>query len=140
MPKKLKKASKKVGKAIVKGANAISNAAGAKDLVDYTSSKIAKSFVKKQNRQYVKDTTSGSAAMKSAGRLGLTIGTLAAGGVAGGVAKAAKAAKASRNIKAGTKMAVKIPGQAKKMKITARSAYKAVSRKRRPVKFKITRR
>ena len=91
---KVKAAAGKAGSAVMKGANAVTNAVGARDLADYAGSKLAKATVPKEQRQYVSDTVSGKSALKSAGKLGLSLASVAsvAGMARGLTALAAKGA------------------------------------------------
>lgn len=85
---------------IIRAANFVSKAAGAAPLVDYTSSKIAKGIKKPEIRKYVKDTTTAREARNSGIALAANVASMASGGAAAGVVRAAgnarRAAKAAR--------------------------------------------
>jgi len=92
-------------KFIAKAATKVSNAAGGKDLVDWLGTKIAQ-----RKNPSIQQTTSGKAALKSAGKVAGTVATVA--GV-GGVARAGARALAAR-----TPKSFKISGQARPVRIT----------------------
>ena len=88
----------------MKGANAVTNAVGARDLADYAGSKLAKMTVPKEQRQDVSDTVSGKRALKSAGKLILSIASVT--GLAG-MARGAAAIAGKAALKASAKKMVK---------------------------------
>lgn len=97
---------RKAGAGIMKGANKVTDVVGARDLSNYAAGKMAKAMVPKEARKYVQDDTSGKAALKSAGKLGLSIASVAsvAGAARGAGALATRsAAKKAVAKKAATK-------------------------------------
>lgn len=102
---------------IIKAANKVSKAFGAAPLVDYTSSKIAKAMAKPGAKKYVTDTTTARQARNSGIALAANVASLAAGGAAAGVVRAA--GNARRAAKAATVIPkkVRIPGQKKPLPI-----------------------
>lgn len=105
--------------AIVKGAHAISDFAGAGDLVEYTGTALASAMAPEENQQYITTDVSTANAYKSAARLAATIGTLSAGGVMGAIYKARKANLATRAAAKAREFprAFKIPNQAKPVQL-----------------------
>lgn len=96
--------------AVVGAANKVSDASGAHDLVDYASSKIAKGMSSPEVARNVDDQTSGRDALKSAGNLGLTVASIAAGGGAAGAAKAAAQNAVKRGVLKGVAHKARISG------------------------------
>jgi hypothetical protein len=71
---------KKVGNIANKVSNKVSNVVGGRDLVDYAGSKIAKMRASDDQKKYVEDKTSGKSALKSAGKVGLTVASITGAG------------------------------------------------------------
>jgi len=119
--KKRKGILKKIVGKVVKGAEKVNEKTGGTKLADYIGGKLAKKFSK--HKKYVTETTSGKEALKSAGKVGLSIasvvgtGAIAKGALkVGGKAatKAAKKAALKKRVKAGKKYDDKLyAGQAK---------------------------
>lgn len=124
---------------IIKAANKISKAFGAAPLVDYTSSKIAKAIKKPEVRQYVADTTTARQARNSGIALAANVASLASGGAAAGVVRAA--GNARRAAKAATVIPkkVRIPGQRAPLGVNNWGNAKQVPLNRRKAKFTIKR-
>lgn len=80
-------------RSINKIANKINKASGGAPLADYLGGKLAKLG---KNRKYVTETTTSKQALRSAGRVAATVGSLAVGGA---ISKAGKAAKAAKGLK-----------------------------------------
>jgi hypothetical protein len=118
----LKGALKKAGSGIMKGANKVTDVVGARDLSNYAAGKMAKAMVPREARKYVQDDTSGKAALKSAGKLGLSIASVAsAAGLARGVAKRAA-------VKAAGKAAVKRAGGVEGVKVAKTTGFEKLMR------------
>jgi len=96
---------------IIKAANKVSKAFGAAPLVNYTSSKIAKAIAKPAVKKYVADTTTARQARNSGIALAANIASLASGGAAAGVIRAAKNAKRAAKLATIIPKKVYIPGQ-----------------------------
>lgn len=109
---------------ISKGINSLS---GADDLVNYAGSKIAKARAPKSQKKYVKDTTSGKQALKSAARVGATIAGTVVGGGALKVAKAAKTAKAKKAAR--FKRRLNETSHAKRLRLYENEARRAAKRR-----------
>lgn len=73
----LKTILRTVGNGVNKTASVVANAVGGKDLVDFAGAKIAKAMVPDKTKPFVTDKVSGRKALKSAGKVGLTLGALA---------------------------------------------------------------
>lgn len=112
----------------------VNNMTGADKLVDYASSKIAKGMVSKDVAKNVDDQTSGMDALKSAGKVGLSIASVAGTGALakGAVGMAAKVAAKKVAAKAAAKPALSgsqivLKGAAKRFPDATRLGTKAVS-------------
>lgn len=107
----------KIGKKIL---DTVVKYSGAEDLVDYASSKIAKKMAGK-DAKYVSDNTSGAAALKSAGNLALTVGSMAGGGALPGVARGIMGKLAARK-------ATEVAGRQAVKKAAAQATEKVMSK------------
>lgn len=85
-----KKVASKAGGAIMSGAKKVNKLTGGENLSKYFGEKIAMKMAKPEVKPFVSQTVSGTDALKSAGKVGLSIAAVAsAGGLAKGLAKKA---------------------------------------------------
>lgn len=73
----IKRGLKAAGSGIMSGAKAVNKATGGEDLSKYFGEKIAKMTASKEAKPFVQKTVSGKDALKSAGRVGASVATLA---------------------------------------------------------------